>query len=248
MIKILKELLKVFLNKLGYRLSHVEQTEQFFDLEALLYLQIRNNADLFFIQIGACDGASFDPIYKFVVRNHKKVRGIVIEPLSDYFKELQRNYKKYPNIVPVPLAIHNAQKEMILYRVNPSRMKDLPKWAKGIASFNRNHHKLLGIPSDLIIQEKVPCISFAQLLDDYRVEKIDLMQIDTEGYDGEVILGIDFNYIKPKIIHFEHGLPSGIMGKEQFLKVIDVLHKNGYELAFEKYDAIAYQRNIIVDL
>jgi predicted deacetylase len=38
------------------------------------------------------------------------------------------------------------------------------------------------------------------------------------------------------------------MGTEQFLKVIDVLHKNGYELAFEKYDAIAYQRNIIVDL
>ena len=82
----------------------------------------------------------------------------------------------------------------------------------------------------------------------YKIKKIDLLQIDTEGYDAEIILNIDFDLMKPKIIRFEHGLQNGIMTKEIFLKVADVLHKNDYELAIEHNDATAYQRNIIVDL
>jgi hypothetical protein len=117
--------------------------------------------------------------------------------LGDYFKELQRNYKRYPGIVPVRSAIHNVEKEMVIYRVDPAKMPDLPKWTKGISSFNKDHHKLSGTSSDHIIEERVPCISLGQLLDDYQVKTIDLLQIDTEGYD-EIMLNIDFNHIKPK--------------------------------------------------
>ena len=216
MIKLLKQLAKRVLNKLGYRLSRVDQS-QFFDLEALLYSQVRNTTDFFFIQIGACDGITFDPIYQFVTINHKRVRGIVVEPLRDYFKELQHNYQRYPNILPVCVAIHNERKEMTLYRADPSGIHNLPEGTKGISSFNENHHKRSGTSSDLIIQEKVRCISLAQLLEDYHVEKIDLLQIDTEGYDAQIILNIDFNCIKPKIIRFEHDLRHGTMSKEQFL-------------------------------
>jgi hypothetical protein len=37
------------------------------------------------------------------------------------------------------------------------------------------------------------------------------------------------------------------MSKEQFLRIVDVLHRNDYELALDKYDATAYQRSIILD-
>jgi len=77
---------------------------------------------------------------------------------------------------------------------------------------------------------------------------IDLLQIDAEGHDAEIILNIDFNWIKPKIICFEHDLRHGTMSKEQFLRVVDVWHRNGYELALEECGAIAYQRSIIMDL
>ena len=137
---------------------------------------------------------------------------------------------------------------MVLYRVDPSKLHNLPEGAKGISSFNENHHRLSGTPSDLIIQEKVRCTPFTQLLEDYQVEKIDLLQIDAEGYDAEIILNIDFNWIKPKIIRFEHDLSHGIMSKEQFLRVVDVLHSNGYELVLEKCDATAYQHSVIVDV
>lgn len=247
MSKLLRESVNNFFGRLGYRLSRIDRTDHFFDMEALLHFQLRKSDGFFFVQIGACDGISFDPIYRFVTRNHEKIRGIVVEPLNDYFKELQHNYKKYPGIIPVRSAIHNVKKEMILYRVDPSKIPALPKWAKGISSFNKDHHRLSGTSSDHIIQEKVPCMSLAELFDEYHVQKIDLLQIDTEGYDAEIMLNLDLNHIKPKIIRFEHGLPHGIMQKEQFLQIIDVLHRNDYEVALDKYDATAYQRSIILD-
>ncbi len=246
MIKLLKQTTKRVLSKIGYSIR--KNRFIFFEFEVFLDSYLRKNGDLFFIQIGACDGIYVDPIYEFATRNYPKVRGIVIEPLYDFFKQLEINYKKYPNIIAVNAAIHNSEKEMTLYRVDPVKLNGLPKWAKVVVSFNKNHLKLTGSPSDAIIQEKVHCISFDELLKNYQVTKIDLLQIDTEGYDAEIILNIDFNSIKPKIIRFEHGLQVGFMSKDIFLKVVDVLHKNDYELALEYLDATAYQRNIIVDL
>ena len=58
---------------------------------------------------------------------------------------------------------------------------------------------------------------------------IDLLQIDVEGYDYEIIKMIDFERVKPLIIHFEHGhLPI-----EQFEECLEVLIKQGYAISVE---------------
>ena len=59
--------------------------------------------------------------------------------------------------------------------------------AKRIASLNRDFHKLTNTPTQLIIPERVPCISLKGLLAKYCITQIDLLQIDTEGYDAEII-------------------------------------------------------------
>jgi len=38
----------------------------------------------------------------------------------------------------------------------------------------------------------------------YAVTKIDLIMMDTEGYDYEIIKQIDFSRIRPKVIIYEH--------------------------------------------
>lgn len=233
------------LNKVGNNIRR--HLFVFFDFEALLYSYLHDHDRFFFVQIGACDGVSYDPLYKFVVRNHRKVKGIVVEPIKEYFEQLKKNYKRYPQIVAVNAAIHTTEKEMPLYRADPKKKKELPKWTKGIASFYEHHHTLSGTPSDAIIKEMVPCLSFNDLLKRFEITNIDLLQIDTEGYDAEIICNIDFNLVRPKIIRFEHGFTLGIMKRETLLKVIGLLHDEGYELALEKDDATAYQRSIIVD-
>lgn len=241
----LAQALKRVLYRHDYRLAHVGSPNF---LEFLVYSCLRKYDGLFFIQIGANDGRSFDPIYQFVTRNHSRVRGIVVEPVREYFDELVVTYKKYPSVIAINSAIHNSEREMTLYKVDPDRMKGLSAWAKGIASFDGRHHTLSGIPSDAIVSEKVRCMPLNELLESHRVAEIDLLQIDTEGYDSEIIRNLDFGTIKPRIIHFEHGLPAKIMSRQTFLSVSEVLHRNGYEIAIEHYDATAYQPSIIVDL
>jgi len=99
-----------------------------------------------------------------------------------------------------------------------------------------------------MVKEKVPCISLNDLLKKHQVAKIDLLQIDTEGHDSEIILNLDFKVIKPKIIHFEHGVSKGFISKEEFSTVTEVLHNNGYELWMDKYNVTAYQLNVIIEL
>ena len=244
-IMILKRIVRKIFLTLGYSIIRFEYLNF---LELLLQACLKKNGNLFFIQIGANDGVSFDPIYEFVKSNHSKVAGIVIEPLRDIFEELKFNYRKCPNILPLNAAIHNSRKIISIYRIDPKRLNDMPDWYKGTASLNIDHFKLAGIPVDLLVKDEVKCLSLNELLEEYQVSKVDLLQIDAEGYDSEIILHIDFKIFKPSIIHFEHGLSMGIMGKEKFSEVHNVLHKNGYELWMESNDATAYQRDILVDL
>ena len=48
------------------------------------------------------------------------------------------------------------------------------------------------------------------------------------------------------IIRFEHGIPKSIMSRETFSTVVDLLHREEYELALERFDATAYQRDLIL--
>ena len=232
-----------FLHARGYR---IEKLSDVHFLESLLYSHLKNHDELFFVQIGANDGKTSDPIYQFVTLNQRRVRGLVVEPVRDYFEQLKKNYAKYPNVTPVNVAIHSSEKEMTLYRVDPDKLKDLPQWAKGIASFDRSHHELSGIPAEAIVPETVRCTTFDQLLADHQVSRIDLLQIDTEGYDAEILRGIDFDAVQPKIIRFEHGLAEGIMSRETFSSIADMLHAQGYELVVESHDATACQRETMV--
>lgn len=243
-LKRVKNLVRKLFHSFGYYIANLKGISY---LEVLMYGYLQNQNKIFFIQIGANDGVSTDPIYNFVTLNSSSVEGIALEPMPDVFEILKKNYKRYSNVRLCNLAIHNSKSEMDLYKVNPKFSKDLPKWTKGIASFNKKHHELSGIDSKFIISEKVKCISFDMLIEKYNIKHVDLLQIDTEGYDSEIIFSIDFSKIKPSIIHFEHGLRDGVMDKDTFLKVKSLLHANGYGIIVELYDVIAYQEDLLVD-
>jgi hypothetical protein len=81
------------LKRVGYEIVHRSR------LIDLLELRLRDNPDLCFVQIGANDGLRFDSLYAFVTS--RRCRGLVVEPLKDYFERLQLNYRDYERIIPV---------------------------------------------------------------------------------------------------------------------------------------------------
>ena len=215
--------------------------------EPVLYSRLRQRGQITFVQIGANDGKRFDPINAFIRRNRKRVSGIVVEPISEYFDRLSCTYSKFPAITPICRAVHATADKKTLFKIAPDIASRFSESVKGMASFDKGHLKRAGIPDEYIAKEEVTCITISRLLADHSITDLDLLQIDTEGYDAEIIRSFPFETVRPAIIHFEHGVPSGLMTRRDFSELAAYLHSFDYEIAMERFDATAYQIGVVVD-
>jgi FkbM family methyltransferase len=227
------------LNKCGYKLERTGQRGSSF-LSQLLGERLKMSKEIVFVQIGANDGISNDPLYPLIRRFPGRFRGLVVEPLNDKFQSLKQTYADVKSVVPVNLAVHNTEKEMLIWRVRPDLEKKLPGWAGGMGSFNSEHHKLSQLDSSFFTAEKVFCTTFDDLLTRHRIAGLELLITDTEGYDFEILRNIDFAKHRPTYIHFEHGLSGGTMSWERYKDLIRYLTQHGYSVSQEASDATAF--------
>jgi FkbM family methyltransferase len=179
------------------------------------------------IQVGANDGMTFDPVHKFIKRDNWN--GVLLEPQKYvYDKFLSKIYRKNKGIVTLNAAIGKQDGTMPIYKIGFTN----ERWASGLTTFDRKvlEHQFdrghverrakrsgIQVPEDKskwIVEEKVEVVSFSTLLDRYKLNDVDLLQIDTEGFDYEVIKMIDFTRMQPDIIVFENALIPG-NGREE---------------------------------
>jgi hypothetical protein len=235
----LSDLILTYLDHRGYRLERTDRDADPFFTRRLERLLARRGT-LSFVQIGANDGVSFDPIHAFVRAHRDKVRGLVVEPLADKFAQLSAAYADLPAIRPVHAAIHNTERRMTIHRVDPRLEHRLPRWARGIASFDPRHHERTRTLARHMITEEVTCMTFAELLAAHPGHTPDVLVTDTEGYDAEILRAIDFTTVRPALLHFEHGMPVGTMTPEAFDALCEHLHAHGYSLHVLPADAVAF--------
>ncbi len=186
-----------------------------------------------FIQIGANDGRTNDPIRRLVLKYG--FRGVLVEPQPDAFTRLIENYSKIPGLAFENAAISRENGEAILYRFRPA--PGVPDWADCLASFSREHliRNLDDVKGE-IEELLVPTITFSALLEKHRLSGADLLQIDTEGFDFEIIKMIDFDTFRPAIINFEQGLLVG-----RVRRCYQYLGARGYRITENGVDAVAYR-------
>lgn len=240
-----KRIVQKVANYFGFQISRVDR-EDYFRFQALLYRYIKKNGSIKFIQIGGCDGISFDPLYPVILRKPGAFEGVILEPVEDYFKELEVLYRDHPGIEPLRYAVHNTLKEASLYKFDPEFFHKLPACAKGIASFDKEHLQSVAGP-DYIVSETAHCIKLEEIMNRFEMNPPDLLLIDTEGYDAEILLNIDFQKNKPPIIRFEHGVPNGMMERGQLDRILSMLYDEGYEVVVEYFDVTAYQRDLFLN-
>jgi FkbM family methyltransferase len=199
----------------------------------------RANKDFFFIQVGACDGKSEDPIYRFVTQF--SWRGILVEPVKHLFDKLLVTYQGHNRLFFENVAISRDADVRKLYRINCTTSAGFVRWYERSSSFFEEHllRQMDQIKNDCpgaeIIEEQVSCRSFNYLLNKYNVKTIDLLHIDTEGYDYEIIKMVPFDRVKPNMIFYEseHLSPPDKLSCEKMLTA------NGYKLIRAK-DTFAY--------
>lgn len=216
----------------------------------LNYLNFNKTLDAFshfsFIQVGANDGVSFDGLFEYIHQNKNIKTGIVIEPISEYFLELQQNYSEIPTIKCLNFALHPNLDEVSLYKVKSSALNELPEWSKGIASLLENHHAKSGIPKNQMVIEKVKALSLRDVFEHYSDSQSDynLLQIDTEGFDAEIVKMIDFSSMNFDIIKFERVNLEG----EEYKSIETLLKAHKYFLIEQPEDTIAIRQGIKIFL
>ena len=83
----------------------------------------------------------------------------------------------------------------------------------------------------------------SQLLKKYKIDRINILQIDTEGYDYDIIFSINFKQIRPDIIIFEYLH----LTYYQCFALINLLEENDYKVNRNKnsFDIIAIDNQIL---
>ncbi len=206
------------------------------------------NLGLTIVQVGANDGYNRDPFVKFIKRD--KWQGILIEPQRYVFETfLKKLYKKSNRITPYNYALDYSNGSRIMYKLSFSNAR----WATGLATFERDvlekaidsghvagHAEKSGVVlpanrEDFITEETIETITPKDLLKKRDIEKIDLLAIDTEGFDFEILKMFDIPVLKPRVIIYENMHLSDLDKSE----AINFLDQNGYAMRDIGKDTIA---------
>ena len=176
---------------------------------------------------------------------------MIVEPQEEVFNtRLKKTYRFEKNVHLENKAVTAETGIKLLYKLAISNSR----WATGLATFNKevmldrikNNDRIktralkegATLPEkdeDYITTEEVRCVSILDLMTEHDFSHLDLLQIDTEGYDFEIIKTIDFKKIKPKMISFERHLLSD--EDQHSCKIL--LSNNGYTVSDFGGDSLA---------
>jgi FkbM family methyltransferase len=194
--------------------------------------------ELFFVQIGAFDGQTNDPIHELVERHGW--RGVLAEPQRRYFEALERTYAGNHRVTLRNVALARESGVRPFYRVRED--PGAPPWVPQLASFDRDtilaHEFAYPRLRQLIVEDEVQTLSLEDLLADTDVARVDVFQIDAEGYDAEIVKMIDLARWRPAIVHFEHDHLSPADHESAMRYLADA----GYGLYVKRFDTLAYRR------
>lgn len=233
--------LKKWLEKRGYLLERLYPAEtnhgkagdlRFGIAEYIIQSILKTQPDAVVVGIGAFDGKSNDFLFDYI--REYPVKAVLVEPQPEAFRLLSQNYKGIDNVVLENAAMAWEDKVLPLYRIK-TEYHGAFRLAPQLASFNRQHlvhalseQNLKGLPADreqCLESIDVPSLSFESLLKKHNLTRLDILQIDTEGFDYEIVKMLDFSKIQPKVINFEivH------LSFEELNEAIDLLIRNGYQ-------------------
>jgi FkbM family methyltransferase len=165
-----------------------------------------------FVQIGTNDG---NDVFRELVYNFKPHTIVLVEPNSSLYPSIIQNYQEisqFSRIILVDKCIYDKNDEEVSLYIpakdgiygNPGEQPERPQ---GNHIYTHVNFSLLplnewGEKKDMV-EIKAKTITFNTLCEQYGISHINYLQIDTEGYDSQIISSIDFNKINVDIIRYE---------------------------------------------
>jgi FkbM family methyltransferase len=232
-------LLYYYLIKIYYRWK-----PKYIDIDQVIRNYTEVHQTIFFIQVGSNDGKMQDPIYKYITKYGWN--GILIEPVKYLFEKLKVNYKGYESQLRFEnVAISKQNGIQKFYSLKKTDNPSVPFWAEGLSSFNKAvilKHKIY-IPQieDLLIEYDLETITLVDLQKKHNIQGVDVLMIDTEGYDYEILKSYPFAEFIPSLIIYEHRHLS----RDEYKESMGYLRGLGYKLYAFECDTLAIHNAIL---
>lgn len=193
-----------------------------------------------FVQVGSNDAGYGDPL-RYHIRNNGW-RGLMIEPLPHVFRRLQQRYGDTPGLILENVAIDRQPGTRPFYHLRPSDEPGLPVWYDMLGSFLKDnvlaHQRFLGDIPERIVETPVRCLTFDQVCEKHGIETFDVLHIDAEGYDAEILHGVDLARYRPALVLYE----SKHLHADDYADTLARLHAAGMLTHTDNVDTIAVCR------
>ncbi len=247
MYKILKNVIKKILQFLGYEIVkyYPEMEQKNYDE---IYKQIFKNDEVLLFDVGANKGQSIDRFEKIL--KNRIIHSF--EPINFEFEKMKKKYSKLSNIKINNFAIGDKIEEKTFFINNYTGSSSFLEIKKNTEWTKLRSKQFKIDPKEFIKEEKKIKI---ETIDNYcqnnHINEIDILKIDTQGYEDKVLLGASkmLQGKKIKLIEFEIIL-SDIYSKTLSIGEIEnILGKNYRLFANDNrgnlYSNFIYQLNLI---
>ena len=191
--------------------------------------------EAFFIEIGANDAEQHDHLHPIIFAS--RWRGLLVEPVPYVFERLNRTRGDDPRFALENAAVADRDGTLPFYHLAPAgEGEDVPPWYDAIGSFSRetilSHEDKIPDIAKRLVSTEVPCLTFETLCRKHGVGRLDVLLIDTEGYDWEIVRRLDLDSRHPRVLVYEHyHLPTGVRAEAR-----EHLESNGYRTLEEGFD------------
>lgn len=216
------------------------------DLSAAVYACAAHNPGFTFVQIGAFDGQSGDPLEGCI--RTLGLKGVLVEPQQSAFDALKAHFADQPQLAFERAVIAAEDGTARFYRADPAFwQRHIKVGGSGgeVASLDPGHvrrhiaqfggERLAAREAEYLRWDDLPALTLGTLQARHGLGAPDLVQIDAEGFDYEILKMIDWSR-PPVLVHYETlhlSLPDR-------MAAWDMLRGKGYRLyATDSYNTLA---------
>ena len=147
------------------------------------------------------------------------------------FNILKKNIskKKFENVEIYNLGLGDKIENNYINQTLESSSSTINRLNKTSKYFEKKL-KILKIKNKEEFYQKIPVkiLTLDYFIEQNDIHQIDLLKIDTEGYEFNVLNGLSKNIKKIKLIYFEHHYDDMIIKNYKFHDINELLKKNGF--------------------
>ena len=182
------------------------------------------------IDIGAHKGE----FISFINKNFKIKKAYCFEPNPKVFKILKEKYNLNNKIELFNSGASNDSGNIFFNENIESSSSSINELNKNSNYYKKKFFLLNFLNSNEVTKKiQIQVVTLSEFIIENKINTIDLLKIDTEGYEFQVLQGLKDKINNIHLLHFEHHFDDMIIKDYKLTHIHNLLTKNGFEKKFK---------------